>query len=318
MKPYGISSTPIDLNIKTRTPTDPIELIEEIRKILDLSENPSVTSARLEALRAVSGFNAQKFEEIVKGVSKAQEEGVDRSSYLASQRCLEDMEIDVSEIFPAPLADALKAQADVDKLHISLYVQPLWGALAACIGGSADLQLREGWLEPAILNTVAIAPSGSGKSPAQSKIYSPIKARQAEAEVQYQDDKAERKRQKLAWDGQTKEEKALYVGTDSDPSETPDPVRTKYLYDVAQIEAVLKRQSEQKPGMGTTWLKDELSGLFKSADQYKGGGKGDTIPTLLSLWNGGDVLVDRVEDVKSYTIHKARLSIVGGIHPDRF
>lgn len=105
---------------------------------------------------------------------------------------------------------------------------------------------------------------------------------------------------------------------DNTEIEPPAPER-KYLFEVATIQAVMRRLSEQHEN-GSIWARDEIAGLFKSLGQFQGK-KGDNegLECLLKMWDGSGSFVDRVNaETDSYAVPETRLSIAGGIQPGAF
>jgi hypothetical protein len=91
----------------------------------------------------------------------------------------------------------------------------------------------------------------------------------------------------------------------------------KFLFEVATIQAVMKRLSEQGEN-GSLWARDEIAGLFKSLGQFTTKGEGEGLECLLPMWDGASAPVDRVMHEDSYYLASSRLSIAGGLQPGVF
>jgi hypothetical protein len=214
--------------------------------------------------------------------------------------------LDLKKVLPLPLADAFYRDAailNIDPVSLWQYFLPTVLSLA---GKRIGLDV-ESHLIPAIAWTCIVGESGTGKSRAESVILGNLKQRQYR----------ERKR----WQEQMLEYKQITQSkskNDDIEIEPPAPER-KYLFEVATIQAVMRRLSEQHDN-GSIWARDEIAGLFKSLGQFQGG-KGDNegLECLLKMWDGSGSFVDRVNaETDSYAVPETRLNIAGGIQPGAF
>ncbi|ORW32717.1 hypothetical protein AWB91_09490 [Mycobacterium paraense] len=78
------------------------------------------------------------------------------------------------DAFPAVIADMVNAVAESTQTDPSMAATTALTALAACVGGRADVQVRGGWREPLCLFTATIARPGERKSPVQNAIAAPL------------------------------------------------------------------------------------------------------------------------------------------------
>jgi hypothetical protein len=159
---------------------------------------------------------------------------------------------------------------------------------------------------PAIAWTALLAESGVGKTRAEKLITAPLKQLQKQARERFQAELAE-------WEETVANSANRKEGEGRKP---PKPVERKYLFDVATIQAVMRRQSEQGLN-GSLWARDELVGIFQSFGQFNKG-ENEAISCLLASWDGGSSQVDRVNQEDSYFIDASRLNIAGGLQPGVF
>ncbi len=214
--------------------------------------------------------------------------------------------LDFKKVLPKPLADAFARDAailNIDPVSLWQYFLPTVLSLA---GKRVSLDV-ESHLIPAITWTCIVGESGTGKSRAESVILGNLKQKQHQ--------------EKKRWLEQTQEYKQITQNKGKDDNteiEPPAPER-KYLFEVATIQAVMRRLSEQREN-GSIWARDEIAGLFKSLGQFQGK-KGDNegLECLLKMWDGSGSFIDRVNaETDSYSIPETRLSIAGGIQPGAF
>ncbi|MDP8963781.1 MAG: DUF3987 domain-containing protein, partial [Cyanobacteriota bacterium] len=233
--------------------------------------------------------------------------------------------LDLFEVFPQFLANALltKAKSDqVDPIHL---VQNLLPAVGGILGGNIAIIAKQGvsdadhWREYPVIWTSNISEPSTGKTNAQNTIFNPLKRLQQQEDKRYKEAKKRLKQVEAAWQRKSAEEKQGLLDSRENPEVFKEEVigtRRKWQYDIAQMEAVLRRLSEQDPNTGAVWVKDEQAGLFSGLDQYKGNNKGDSRQILLSMWGGRLFLeIDRVDEDKSFQLSGQTLNMAGGLQP---
>ncbi|MBW4690106.1 MAG: DUF3987 domain-containing protein [Komarekiella atlantica HA4396-MV6] len=206
--------------------------------------------------------------------------------------------LDFNQALPSMAADLLH---DAEILNIEPIViwQPLFAAVLSLVGKRLKLNV-ESHNVPAIAWTATVLESGGGKTRADSLVLTPIKRKQIEARRHFE-----------------QEVSAYQDWQQGDTDERPPyPTERKYMFEMATIQAVIKRLSEQKDN-GVLWARDELAGLFKSFGQF-GKGENEGLECLLKLWDGAPAQVDRVSQVDSYVVEETALSLTGGIQPGMF
>ena len=234
--------------------------------------------------------------------------------------------IKLEEIFPAEVANALNTKATSDRIDPVRILQNLLPAVASLMGSKLGIVVKKGatefdsWIEYPVFWTADIAPPSSGKSNAQRPCWQPIKALQAKEDMRIKEALAELKQVEADWKNRSKSEREDLKNTDANPVifKRENCTPQKFIFDKGQIEAILRRLSEQSPLQGTAWVSDELSGLFSGLDQYKSSKKGDSIQILLESWNGKMYMgIDRVDIEQSFSLRGQTLNLCGGIQPDK-
>lgn len=152
-------------------------------------------------------------------------------------------------------------------------------AILSLVGKKVNLDVRS-HIIPAIAWTCCVAESGTGKSRAEGLILSALKAWQQQESERFKNELLEYKQ------SQSKKD-------DSGEPFNPPNAERKYLFDVATIQAIMKRLSEQGLN-GSLWARDEIAGLFKSLNQFSAKGEGEGLECLLPMWDGVSNWVDRV------------------------
>jgi hypothetical protein len=101
---------------------------------------------------------------------------------------------------------------------------------------------------------------------------------------------------------------------EDDRGAAPKPPRQRiYSFDKTTGEGIIYQQAAF-PDQAMMYFCDELAGVFKSGNQYRGG-KGSDEEDMLSFWNGTGTTVLRAAGVRA-SVEAVGLSIFGTIQPD--
>lgn len=214
------------------------------------------------------------------------------------------------DIFPDHFADLLRRDGlkqNIDPISYTAYLLPVICSLMGITG----LALTKSFVVPNIIWSILIQRSGGGKSRAETVIKNQILKWEIEASDRY-------RQQKEVYEETIKraaKNSKGFVGIGGLAEEVPrKPTKRKYLITATTPEAILNRLAEQADE-GVVVVRDELRGLFGSLSKYSKGGDSDGLETLLELWNGSAVIVDRVKLEDCLVADRTRLSLAGGIQP---
>jgi hypothetical protein len=161
------------------------------------------------------------------------------------------------------------------------------------IGGPTDYQV------PPIFWGGLEAEPGSIKSPIFKMALRPLHLLQATANDAYTEALNQYKRDLRA--------------TAKDEEEPTPPTYRHYYHDSATVEAIQRTATEQRDH-GTVVAPDELSALFNSFDQYKGG-KGSDRDFWKSAADGAAVKIDRASSETRF-VAQTSISVTGTIQPE--
>jgi hypothetical protein len=262
-------------------------------------------SFKLDLLRTELGINQKLFDRIVaRERVKLYEVLPEDEMRLKSLIEWRNTKIEWGAILPAPLARDLIHDADILNVDPVVIWQPLISAVASLAGTTINLDMQSHRI-PSVLWTVTVLESGGGKSRADSLVVAPLRKMQAEAVQRYKEALEEYKRALKEW------EKG---GCEGDEPESP--ALRKYLFEVATIQAVLKRSAENGEH-GALWARDEIAGLFNSLGQFSRG-EDESLQILLKLWDAAALCVDRISLTDSYFTERTAISLNGGIQPGVF
>lgn len=263
-------------------------------------------SFKLDLLCTESGINPKLFEKIVaRERVRLDEVSPEDEMRLKALMEWDNTQINWETILPAPLARDLIHDGDMLNVDPVVIWQPLMASVASLGGSKVNLSMGSRKI-PSVLWSAIVLESGGGKSRADSLVVEPLRKMQAEAMIRYEEEYKKYQQELKAWDKEHDEEEEMPV----------PPILRKLMFEVATIQAVLKRSAENK-GHGALWARDELAGLFNSLGQFSKG-EDESMQVLLKLWDGAGISVDRVSLADSYFAESTAISITGGIQPGVF
>ncbi len=207
------------------------------------------------------------------------------------------------DLLPGKLQDYVHAAAGSLNVDVAYPFLPLLSSLGAAIGNSRSIILKRGYVQPPVIWTGVIGPTGSLKSPGLEAGWSPVLEHEREL-----------KRQNQHAHERFEEDYAQWKSENS-KTRGPEPEKTMILtclMDDLTIEVLSDRLAANPRGV--LIAKDEISHWFASFDQYKNA-KGSDVSRWLSLHTAVFLAVDRLKDNRHHRIWMPRVCITGGIQP---
>jgi hypothetical protein len=168
---------------------------------------------------------------------------------------------------------------------------PMLAALGSAIGASHVIEIIAGWTEAPALWVATVGHPGARKTPPAREAKRPVAGYQARLRKEY------------------REEKKKY---EQEEREDPPQKRTAYVDDIT-TESLISTLDESPRGV--IQFKDELLGLIRGLDQYKGG-KGSDRQFYLSGWSGEPYAYRRKGSQEDVLLPRPFLSVVGSIQTD--
>jgi len=180
-------------------------------------------------------------------------------------------------------------------------------AAGAALGTSALVQIKPGWVEPALLWLVGVGHSGDGKSPALSAVSAPLYVMQEEAEIEFKKKLREWKKPHADEDEDEDEE---------DEDHDPKPTLDRLFLDDTTVEAIAPELRANPKGFPL--INDELSAWVRGMGRYQQGGGGAERSFWLKSWGMQPWSVTRKghRDDFPLILHKPFVAVLGGIQPD--
>ncbi len=292
------------------SPINHDDLMASIDQLIEKNLSESQVSIELNNLASKSGLFIKSLEKIYADRLKQLEQIEDRSDtkkHIDYFLKAEHNDINLREYVPQEMADPLTWIADVLGSNPLSMLTILLAVVASLTNPDTKLELIKAtqfYAKP-ILYTGIVAESGSAKSPTMKTIISPFKKLQNEADERYKEQLEQYLEDMKAWKATKKDDRG------EEPSPPPPP--REYFINDATAEAVSLIQ-ENQPDKGLLMEFDELGGLIKSANAYRGG-KGTDAEKILSGRDGTGIKVNRASG-KRLSNPRSTFSITGGIQRD--
>jgi len=177
------------------------------------------------------------------------------------------------------------------------------GVASSAVGSSLRIapRVHDEWTEPAALWLALVADPGSAKSPIISAAIDPLRRLDSERGKM---DQAKHD----AWFAATKK-----TGKDK-PDPGREPLVRRNVVDDVTMERQVRIHADNPRGL--LRAPDELFGLFGSLGAYKKGAEGDR-SQVLRLFEGKEIIIDRVGTTGSIRADRALMGVVAGTQPDK-
>ena len=220
--------------------------------------------------------------------------------------------LDLAKILPEKLANAINHHARLTGLRPEAYLTALLSGLSSTLHPDTALSLypQTNWKVPPNLYAAIVALSGEGKSIiGRAMIADPLKSL---IEGDDQDYEAKLNEYKAALADYEIAKKSK--NTDSYPDGPPSKPTRRIRYFGSGTGEGIARYAAGSQDKGMLLFRDEIAGLFKSANQYRGG-RGSDSEDILEYFDGTPPITLRADPDKTVVCRKILLSIFGTVQP---
>jgi len=286
------------------------ELGEEIDKLLESDLRKSQINLKISELAQKFRISSADVLKIYREREQELEQEVNREDTAAEvARLLEikQSKIELSEILPPKLAEPIERLAKLLNLKPEYYLAALLTQVSALFKVGTEILLRRDTNYRCTPNyfCAGVGESSQKKSPVMKAMLTlPMKPLQDKAREEYEEACQQFEEKLNAWMAEKKEDRG---------PKPKEPRQRIYHFSKTTGEGILY-QVQAHPDQALMYRCDELAGLFKSADQYRGG-KGSDEEDLLEFWNGTGSTVLRAKGVTA-DLDGLLLSVFGTIQPD--
>jgi hypothetical protein len=287
------------------------ELEGEIEELLESDLKKSQLQLKISELAQKFRMNSADIWKIYRECEQEQEQEADRPDVATEIEALLDAHknsIALTEVLPAELAQPIDKLATMLNLRSECYLAALLTQVASLFKVGTETVLRRDTDWRCVPNYFAgiVAEVSQLKTPIPKAIIErPMRALRERAQQEFEQAKKNYEAELNKWKEAKKEEER---------GAAPEPPRLRvYSFDKTTGEGIIYQQAAY-PNQAMMYFCDELAGVFKSGNQYRGG-KGSDEEDMLSFWNGTGTTVLRALGVRA-SVEAVGLSIFGTIQPD--
>jgi CRISPR-associated protein Cmr3 len=299
--------------------TKPLET-DKLGEVIDILINENVAGSKreikLSSIAREYGLSQQQIANIYKERVEENDQNLDKDdlySDLDNILKADSQRLDLTKLLPEKLANAINHHARLTGLRSEAYLTALLSGLSSTLHPDTSLMLypQTNWKVPPNLYSAIVALSGEGKSIiGRAMISDPLKTL-IEGDDQDYDAKLNEYKSSLADYELAKKSK----NTDSYPDGPPaKPTRRIRYFSGGTGEGIARYAANNSQDKGMLLFKDEIAGLFKSANQYRGG-RGSDSEDILEYYDGTPPITLRADPDKTVVCRKILLSIYGTIQP---
>jgi hypothetical protein len=285
-------------------PMSETELIAKLHEIIDIAPKKSVLTTFFFQLSKSTGRSVNQIEklynELVKEIDRESERPL-REQEITQLLTLESNHLNLEDYLPVEMVNPLNHIAEILGSNSLSQLTALLPVIASLVNPDTKLILLKSskfYARP-IFYSAVVGESGSAKSPTMKTFTDPL--------TQYMQGKAENiYQQQLANYETIKADKSV-------ETKPPKPKAIEYYVTDVTSECVAQIINDQ-PNKGFLMLFDELSGLIKQNNAYRGG-KGADQEKILSGRDGTGWKVNRKSGDRFNNV-RSTYSILGAITPD--
>jgi hypothetical protein len=287
------------------------ELGGEIEALLNSDLKKSQLQLKISELAQKYRVNSADVWKVYREQEQEQEQEADHPDVATEIEALlsaHKSSIALTEVLPTGLAQPIEKLATMLNLRSECYLAALLTQVASLFKVGTETILRRDTDWRCVPNYFAaiVAEVSQLKTPIPKAIIDrPMRVLRQQAQKEFEQAKKNYEAELNDWKTAKKED---------DRGLAPEPPRERiYFFDKTTGEGIIYQQAAY-PVQAMMYFCDELAGVFKSGNQYRGG-KGSDEEDMLSFWNGTGTTVLRAAGVRA-SVEAVGLSIFGTIQPD--
>lgn len=217
-------------------------------------------------------------------------------------------------VFPEWVRAMVEDVADTLQCAVDIPAQAAIGAVSTIATGKLDVELAEGWTEPANIYLATAVPPSGGKSPTMKAVFGPVRDLEAELRQAARQSIAESDARRKVLEKQLREAEkngdiVAMTQLSLDLCE-PAPVPPRLLADDQTPEA-LGALFDQHQRIS---IVSSEGGMFTAMDRYTDG-KAAQLDVYLKPWDGDDITIDRKGEPEPRIIRRPLMTICVTVQP---
>lgn len=281
-------------------------LRDRIIKILAKEQTQSQQKEALIELAKTTSYSLRNIEQLAQIIASEIDFGIDTAAasqnlktLLSTRKTKLNLERYLEPWFAKQLVATAKAMSTAPEFLFTT----LLSAAASRIGTAAKVIIKPSgqYTQPMVIWSAIVADSGAMKTPAQRIIIEPLIARETEAAAAY-------KLQLKEYETESEWRKHQKKADLEEAIASVKPTRKRYITKDITMETLQRIHGENPRGM--LYYRDELVGMHKSRNVYRGGVGADE-EAELDQHNGSAIIYDRAD--KSVCLAHSAVSRTGSI-----
>lgn len=198
------------------------------------------------------------------------------------------------DVFPPKIARFARQVAEAMQCPVDIPGLAILVVAATAIGAARALKVKDGWEEMPSLYAAVVASPGQAKSPAIREVLRPLFNEQERVQREF--------------------DAALKAALAED-ADAPPPLPMRHVFTTNSTTEALAEMLLFSP-KGILVCPEELSGLVRSMNLYRGGRGGD-LQFYLSAWSGEPLKIDRKSRRgQPFFLRNPFICVLGGIQPE--
>ncbi|MGK7880462.1 MAG: DUF3987 domain-containing protein, partial [Crocosphaera sp.] len=294
------------------------EIADVINELINLEFSPSKLTAKLNEIAQITHIPILEVRKLYTELANELEQVDSRESTrgeLEQLRHATSTSLDLSSVISEALAKPIEKLANWLNLRPECYLICLLTGISTLNDTETELVLHRDWdftVTPNLFGSI-VSPSSQKKSPIlKAMVTKPLRQLQKKARKEYKEAMKQYEID-LARYEELKRNKNPDACQQQFPDGRPIEPRMKLYYFTNATGEGIINQVAAHPNQGILYLKDELAGVFKSANQYRGG-RGSDEEDLLSYYDGTGGTVLRANGMQA-DLDGLLLGILGSIQP---
>ncbi len=294
------------------------EIAALVDELINLELSPSKLTAKLNEIAHFTYIPISEVRKLYTERTTELEQVDSRESTAAELEQLRhatQTSLDLSSVIPSALAKPIQKLANWLNLRPECYCLALLTGISILHETETELVLHRDWDFTVTPNLFAaiVSPSSQKKSPIiKAMVTKPLRRLQKKAKIEYKEAMKQYEID-LARYEELKRNKNKELAYQEFPNGRPVEPRMKLYYFTNATGEGIINQVAAHPNQGILYLKDELAGVFKSANQYRNG-RGSDEEDLLSYYDGTGGTVLRANGTQA-DLDGLLLGILGSIQP---
>jgi hypothetical protein len=300
----------VDEIIHTYTHTSQTDPKIAVRNLLERELSSADYHIELAILAKHLGLSISYLTKIAESLQTEQNTIHNRASHRAEiERLLTVRQtgVDIHQILPLPLAKPISLVSTRLGHSCEAYILYLLTGVGGMLHSGSQIQINQDYQQPGNLYGAVVAESGHRKSPVQRQMLTkPLDLLQRAHNQAYEQNYSQYEVELEIWNSLSNEEKR------NTPKPKPPHHRRVYLNNITM--EGLESAAADQPEQSAIYIKDELKGIFTSANAHRGG-KGDDTEKYLSYYDGQILSKERVGSGFTCSNHEIRFATIGTIQP---